>query len=643
MVKANQNKIFLSLLLVGFLCVLVLPNLAWGADESVVDVNNDLPVIETVIPVTIEAPVPVEEVSTVTTLVVSTTLDPIVEIVSEATSSLIQVETNPLDLVATSTEISNSIDNPNPVVAKLAPATASPAMVLESQSFSTAVSASIVVSDEITSTTMTETNSCSSDCTNSQIAISNEIGTISNNVDQVSQIAISNEIGTISNNVDQVSEIVISGEYSAQTIVRGGQIALSSEISVSTLTNGGCTSNCGPTTVVVSAEYSFRTSTGTNTNNIAISDEYSFRTSTGTNTNNIAISAENSFTTSGGGNTTNIAISDEMSFTTLGGGSTTTIAISDEMSFTTLGGGSTTTIAISDEMSFTTLGGGSTTTIAISDEQSFTTSSNPSGCTVNCGGGGGGGGGGIVPPLIIDRSCSIYLKEYIKFGEANDVYEVKKLQSFLIVFEKETNLRVTGFYDRATFEAVQRFQIKYSRDVLGPWGITDSTGYVFITTRLAINNVYCGRDTENDLDLRNYYGQIEQLLNPPADIFFGPVASTTVATTSLATSTATATVSLTSPLNLLALAWVGALNFISGIPCWWWIILLLLIIILLLAIIWTMSRGNDDDDDLNDNNETEILTVVDGASVLPMSSTINEEKEYDTLPVTDEIESKTGE
>ena len=605
MVKANQNKIFLSLLLVGFLCVLVLPNLAWGADESVVDVNNDLPVIETVIPVTIEAPVPVEEVSTVTTLVVSTTLDPIVEIVSEATSSLIQVETNPLDLVATSTEISNSIDNPNPVVAKLAPATASPAMVLESQSFSTAVSASIVVSDEITSTTMTETNSCSSDCTNSQIAISNEIG-------------------TISNNVDQVSEIVISGEYSAQTIVRGGQIALSSEISVSTLTNGGCTSNCGPTTVVVSAEYSFRTSTGTNTNNIAISDEYSFRTSTGTNTNNIAISAENSFTTSGGGNTTNIAISDEMSFTTLGGGSTTTIAISDEMSFTTLDGGGT-------------------TTITISDEQSFTTSSNPSGCTVNCGGGGGGGGGGIVPPLIIDRSCSIYLKEYIKFGEANDVYEVKKLQSFLIVFEKETNLRVTGFYDRATFEAVQRFQIKYSRDVLGPWGITDSTGYVFITTRLAINNVYCGRDTENDLDLRNYYGQIEQLLNPPADIFFGPVASTTVATTSLATSTATATVSLTSPLNLLALAWVGALNFISGIPCWWWIILLLLIIILLLAIIWTMSRGNDDDDDLNDNNETEILTVVDGASVLPMSSTINEEKEYDTLPVTDEIESKTGE
>ena len=605
MVKANQNKIFLSLLLVGFLCVLVLPNLAWGADESVVDVNNDLPVIETVIPVTIEAPVPVEEVSTVTTLVVSTTLDPIVEIVSEATSSLIQVETNTLDLVATSTEISNSIDNPNPVVAKLAPATASPAMVLESQSFSTAVSASIVVSDEITSTTMTETNSCSSDCTNSQIAISNEIG-------------------TISNNVDQVSEIVISGEYSAQTIVRGGQIALSSEISVSTLTNGGCTSNCGPTTVVVSAEYSFRTSTGTNTNNIAISDEYSFRTSTGTNTNNIAISAENSFTTSGGGNTTNIAISDEMSFTTLGGGSTTTIAISDEMSFTTLDGGGT-------------------TTITISDEQSFTTSSNPSGCTVNCGGGGGGGGGGIVPPLIIDRSCSIYLKEYIKFGEANDVYEVKKLQSFLIVFEKETNLRVTGFYDRATFEAVQRFQIKYSRDVLGPWGITDSTGYVFITTRLAINNVYCGRDTENDLDLRNYYGQIEQLLNPPADIFFGPVASTTVATTSLATSTATATVSLTSPLNLLALAWVGALNFISGIPCWWWIILLLLIIILLLAIIWTMSRGNDDDDDLNDNNETEILTVVDGASVLPMSSTINEEKEYDTLPVTDEIESKTGE
>jgi hypothetical protein len=369
-------------------------------------------------------------------------------------------------------------------------------------------------------------------------------------------------------------------------------------------------------------------------------------------------SGENSFSTLATSSTpVGLAISDEINATTTGGGQTShQISLSPENSFNTLSAGGCTTncgsltnIAISDESAFVTLpgGGGCTTNCGgltntvISDESSFTTSDNvtpPNVCTYNCGGGGGGcigycggggGGGTVIPPVITVTSCSPYLKTYIKFGANNDVYEVKKLQAFLITFEGEKGLSVTGFYDQATYNAVERFQMKYNRDVLGPWGITDSTGYVFITTKLAVNNVYCGRDTANNLDLRNYYGQIEQLLNPGVTAL---VASSTTASSTYATTTsvATSTVATFRPLYLLGLAFVGLANFIGQIPCWWWIILLLLIIILLLAIIWTMSE--DDDNDL-DGNVSDSGSAIVAGETLVAPTTLEAEKEYEALSV----------
>lgn len=97
-------------------------------------------------------------------------------------------------------------------------------------------------------------------------------------------------------------------------------------------------------------------------------------------------------------------------------------------------------------------------------------------------------GGGEV--LGVATECAEYLQGYIKLGAQNNVGEVAKLQQFLNDFEG-TNLAVTGTYDNATYLAVHTFQKKHMDRVLAPWGVTKSTGYVYHTTRKAINEIYC--------------------------------------------------------------------------------------------------------------------------------------------------------
>ena len=81
-----------------------------------------------------------------------------------------------------------------------------------------------------------------------------------------------------------------------------------------------------------------------------------------------------------------------------------------------------------------------------------------------------------------------YLGDYILFGDImNDSESVKKLKRFLNDYEGESLDIDAPAYDRATFEAVVRFQEKYSKYILEPWGITRGTGYVYITTLKQIN------------------------------------------------------------------------------------------------------------------------------------------------------------
>lgn len=117
----------------------------------------------------------------------------------------------------------------------------------------------------------------------------------------------------------------------------------------------------------------------------------------------------------------------------------------------------------------------------------------------------GGGGGGssatttsatsteatsVESTLDVVASCDMYLTTFIKPGANNDSEQVTRLQSLLNESEG-ANLTVNGTYDAATIAAVHAFQTKYAGDILTPWGVTKSTGFVYLTTRKKVNEVYC--------------------------------------------------------------------------------------------------------------------------------------------------------
>lgn len=118
------------------------------------------------------------------------------------------------------------------------------------------------------------------------------------------------------------------------------------------------------------------------------------------------------------------------------------------------------------------------------------------------GGGGGGGNGPIVSSGVptgqvlgaststLPAICSQYLTAFIGSGRDNDPAQVERLQTFLNSYEGD-HLTVNGVYDSETLAATDAFQKAYSIDVLEPWGITNSTGFVYLTTRKEVNTIYC--------------------------------------------------------------------------------------------------------------------------------------------------------
>ena len=122
------------------------------------------------------------------------------------------------------------------------------------------------------------------------------------------------------------------------------------------------------------------------------------------------------------------------------------------------------------------------------------------------GGGGGGGGDGSNGPIVGSFtpgvvlgvstgglpivSCDMYLTVFIKPGGNNDPDQVKRLQKILIDFENASTTE-SGIYDGATLAAVNAFQTKYASEILAPWGISKSTGFVYLTSRKKVNELYC--------------------------------------------------------------------------------------------------------------------------------------------------------
>lgn len=106
------------------------------------------------------------------------------------------------------------------------------------------------------------------------------------------------------------------------------------------------------------------------------------------------------------------------------------------------------------------------------------------------GGGSGGGGGGSVLGTTTPAVCEPYITTFMRRGQTNDPEQVMRLQSLLKEYEG-MEVPETGEYDVVSEAAIKAFQLKYADEVLAPWGIKEPTGYVFLTTRKKLNEVYC--------------------------------------------------------------------------------------------------------------------------------------------------------
>lgn len=89
------------------------------------------------------------------------------------------------------------------------------------------------------------------------------------------------------------------------------------------------------------------------------------------------------------------------------------------------------------------------------------------------------------------QSCAPLLTSYLRFGKKNnDPAQVAKLQQFLNG-QLGLTLDENGVFDRATDTAVRQFQTMHAAEVLAPWGISEPTGFVYMTTQRAINLMHC--------------------------------------------------------------------------------------------------------------------------------------------------------
>ena len=95
-----------------------------------------------------------------------------------------------------------------------------------------------------------------------------------------------------------------------------------------------------------------------------------------------------------------------------------------------------------------------------------------------------------------EATCTASFKTYMKKGQKNDKAEVIKLQGFLNT-QLNLHLPLTGYFGPATENAVSKFQLANSAQILTPWVTAGkmvkehATGYFFKTTRYFANKMIC--------------------------------------------------------------------------------------------------------------------------------------------------------
>ncbi len=104
----------------------------------------------------------------------------------------------------------------------------------------------------------------------------------------------------------------------------------------------------------------------------------------------------------------------------------------------------------------------------------------------------------VAEDLPLPASCGEYLRDHLRYGRANDPAQVKLLQEFLNE-QMNAGLPVTGFFGKLTHEWVKKFQVAHRAEIIEPWIVAghsprtldQGTGYVFKTTKRAINMIKC--------------------------------------------------------------------------------------------------------------------------------------------------------
>src|SRR3989344_3515928 len=260
----------------------------------------------------------------------------------------------------------------------------------------------------------------------------------------------------------------------------------------------------------------------------------------------------------------------------------------------------------------------------------------------NDGGGSVSAGNSASGATVVTAQECNYLLEYIRFGFQNNPTEVRKLQAFLRDFEGFQNLQVTGFYDSITFEAVKAFQMRYSKDVLEPWGLLEPTGYVYITTKKKINEIYCSKQfplTDAQVnEVENSRKILERLRDQgvPSQEFeggLGGIPSSTGLASEMSTSTVTGTQLAIEEVPTSSLVfgttWAtssesgrlsGSLAAIFAVAPWMWILLAILLALLFL-LLWRMfalpKYERSKDIDTLENVEHSEGDLVDEAGLVP--------------------------
>lgn len=108
-----------------------------------------------------------------------------------------------------------------------------------------------------------------------------------------------------------------------------------------------------------------------------------------------------------------------------------------------------------------------------------------------------------------------YLTNNLRIDLNNDSQQIYRLQAFLQAYAYDY-VELTGEFDEATLRAVQSFQTRHAEDILEPWGYEadEATGYVYITTRQKINEIYCNQEIDltssEQSEIANYRQKLNQ-------------------------------------------------------------------------------------------------------------------------------------